>query len=110
MSDTLDKQVQLGIFTLLIGIGFFKLNELKTFVDTLAEIIVTPTLLSITLVGAGVILYIIYLFSIGFGLYKFFKNEPGVNKAMIMALGCFFAFYCMLLLYNLSNTELKFAE
>ncbi len=110
MNQTIDKQVQLAIFTLLIGIGFFKLNELTIFVDTLSDIIITPNLLSITLVGIGVILYIIYLFSIGFGLYKFFRGEDDVDKAMIIALGCFFAFYCMLLLYNLSNTELRFGS
>jgi len=105
-----EKELQLALFTLIIGLGFFKINELHTFVETFTVMVTSPNLLSIVLIGASIIIYLIYIFSIGFGLFLFFMKKDGIYKAAVIALTSFFVFYFLVLVYNLSNTSLSFSK
>lgn len=109
MNDKLyEKEIQLALFTLIIGLGFFKINELHSFAETIGNMVTSPNLLSITLIGAAVIIYFIYILAVGTGLILFFQKKEGVYKAAVVALTSFFIFYFLVLVYNLSNTNLAF--
>jgi len=104
MSDNqngLEQQIQIVIFTLIINLGFYKVSEIHDFMETVTKMISTPSLFTITIIGGAVILYFIYVISIGVGLYMSFNGDK-VTKPIITALGSFFAFYILLLVYELN--------
>jgi len=108
MNKELEKSVQVALFALLIGLGFFKLNEMEEFFKTIESMVLSPNLMTIMFIGGAAISYFIYIFSIGYGLYQFLTGKGNINKAMIISLLCFFGFYVLMLIYNLSNTNCKF--
>lgn len=108
-TSSFERQVQIVIFTLIINLGFFKVGEIHDFVSTVANMISSPTLLSIMLIGGSVIIYFIYIIAIGTGLYLSF-TEKKVDKAVIVALGSFFAFYLLILIYELNSKNINMSN
>jgi type III secretory pathway component EscU len=99
----LQSQIPILAFTLIINLGFYKVSEINGLMVTIANMIKTPTLFAVTIIGGAVILYFIYVVSIGLGLYQVFQGKP-VNRHLIFSLGSFFMFYILLLIYQLNKT------
>lgn len=106
-TDTFEKQIQIAVFTLIISLGYFKISELTEFMDFIANSINNLSLLSAIFVAIPIILYFIYILSIGLGLYRFFTKKSGIEDAMILALGSFFGFYILILIRQLNATQIN---
>ncbi len=106
------RQLQIGLFTIIISLGLFKLSEISEIFNlivklinnlSIEESITKPSvpLLSILFLCLPILFYFIYILSIGLGLFQFFKNRNNIETAMIFAVGSFFVFYIMILLQQL---------
>ena len=101
----LEQQVQIVIFTLIINLGFYKVSEIHDFMVTVTKMITSPNLFTITIIGGAVILYFMYVISVGVGLYQSFSGRR-VTKPIVIALGSFFGFYILLLMYELNMNNI----
>lgn len=98
----IEREVQIIVFTLLVNLGFFKLDEIPSFVEGVNAMLQGQSLLSVILISGAFILYMVYIGSILYGLYCWLKGIGSVERAMVISLGSFFAYYILILIYNLN--------
>lgn len=97
-----ERELQIIVFTLLVNLGFFKLDEIPAFVDGVSQMVSGGSVLSVLLFGGAFILYLLYVGGIAYGLFCWLQRRGSVERAIFVALGSFFFYYILVLIYNLN--------
>jgi ABC-type transport system involved in multi-copper enzyme maturation permease subunit len=99
------KEIQFGVLALVAGLGFFKVEDLKTFIHLIAQLIVCEVGksenqdISVYFLSVFAILaYILYFFGFAFALITLFKNGKNFANAIFFSIASYFIMYFLLVI------------
>jgi|GEM_PF-2143962 len=102
------KEVQIGVLAIIAALGFFKVEELKSFISIIAELLVNDIdligknshdLSIYLLTGIATLAYLFYFFGFGAALLTMFLNRTKQYiQSVIFALTAYFIMYFFLII------------
>lgn len=103
-------EIQIGILGIIAGLGFFKIDELTSFVTTLSHILRTTgleghNLFFIVFITATILLYILFLITFGIALIKLFKGQ-NILHIILYTVSFYFAMYFLIIVLMLQDPEI----
>lgn len=99
------KEIQIGVLAIVAGLGFFKVEDLKSFIDVIAQLIVNDIAnkekhdISVYLLaGVSTLAYLFYFFGFGAALMAMFQNNKNFAKAILVSIASYFIMYFFLVI------------
>lgn len=103
-------EIQIGILGIIAGLGFFKIDELTSFVSILSNTLKTSglaghNLFLIVFITATILLYLLYLITFGIALIKLYKGQNILN-IILYTVSFYFAMYFLIIVLMLQDPEI----
>ncbi len=103
-------EIQIGILGIIAGLGFFKIDELTSFITTLSHTLQSSGLESrnlflIVFITATIFLYLLYLITFGIALIKLYKGQDILN-IILYTVSFYFAMYFLIIVLMLQDPEI----
>lgn len=105
-SGSYKMEIQIGILGIIAGLGFFKIDELTSFISTLSHTLNTSgiehNLFLIVFIPATILLYLLYLITFGIALIKLYKGKDILNM-ILYTVSFYFAMYFLIIVIMLQD-------
>ncbi|MCX6220152.1 MAG: hypothetical protein NTZ69_04120 [Bacteroidia bacterium] len=99
------KEIQFGVLALVAGLGFFKVEDLKSFINVIAQLMVNDVAsidkhdISVYFfAGFATLAYLFYFFGFGFALFTMFRDGKNFTKAILFSIASYFIMYFFLVI------------
>ncbi len=114
-------EIQIGILGIIAGLGFFKINELTSFVSILSRTLKTSgleghNLFLVVFITSTILLYLLYLVTFAIAIIKLYKGQDIIN-IILYTVSFYFAMYFLIIVLMLQdpnilkgNTDIKSIE
>lgn len=107
---TFKMEIQLGILGIVAGLGFFKVDELTSFIGILGQVlnndgIVGHNLFLVVFIPLVILAYLSYFFSFALALYRMYRGFD-ITKPILIAISCYFVMCFLLIILMLQDPEL----
>ena len=104
------KEIQLAILGVIAGLGFFKIDELVSFITVLNYTLNTNgvdkhNLFLLIFIPTIFLLYLLYLISFIIALIKLYKGQ-NIFKIILFTITFYFSMYFLLIIVMLNNPKL----
>lgn len=113
-SGNYKKEVQIGILGIIAGLGFFKIDELTSFITSLSHTfqstgIESRSLFLVIFIPTTILLYLLYLITFAIALIKLYKGQD-ILKIILYTVSFYFAMYFFMILLMLQDPEIMEKE
>ena len=103
-------EIQIGILGIIAGLGFFKIDELTSFVSILSSTLKTSglegqNLFLVVFITATILLYLLYLVTFGIAIIKLYKGQNIIN-IILYTVSFYFAMYFLIIVLMLQDPEI----
>ena len=104
-------EIQLGILGIIASLGFFKIDELTSFISILSATfkniayVEKGDLLLIFLIVVIIFFYILYFLTFSFALYRLFKGKS-IIKIILYTVSFYFAMYFLLIFLMMQDPDI----
>jgi len=103
-------EIQLGILGIIAGLGFFKIDELTSFITVLSHTLKTTgvgsqNLFLVVFITLVILLYLLYFVTFAIALVKLFKGQ-NILQVILYTVSFYFAMYFLLIVLMLQDPEI----
>jgi hypothetical protein len=103
-------EIQIGILGIIAGLGFFKIDELTSFVSILSSTLKTSglegqNLFLVVFITATILLYLLYLVTFGIAIIKLYKGQNIIN-IILYTVSFYFAMYFLIIVLMLQDPQI----
>lgn len=109
-TPTFKMEIQLGILGIVAGLGFFKVDELTSFIGILGQVLNNEgigghNLFLLVFIPLVILAYLSYFFSFALALYRMYRGFD-ITKPILIAISCYFVMYFLLIILMLQDPDL----